>query len=58
MDKINRPVRNLSLRKSFILYVVVFAMLALVLSIMTISICDKTADKIDQLIRRPAKSIT
>ena len=46
MDKINRPVRNLSLRKSFILYVVVFAMLALVLSIMTISICDKTADKI------------
>ena len=46
MDKINRPVRNLSLRKSFILYLVVFAMLALVLSIMTISICDKTADKI------------
>lgn len=46
MDKINRPVRNLSLRKSFILYVVVFAMLALALSIMTISICDKTADKI------------
>lgn len=46
MDKINRPGRNLSLRKSLILYVVVFVVLALALSIMTISICDNAADKI------------
>ncbi len=46
MDKINRPGRNLSLRKSLILYVVGFVTLALALSIMTISICDKAAERI------------
>lgn len=46
MDKIKHPGRNLSLRKNLILYVVVFVMLALALSIMTISICDKAADRI------------
>lgn len=46
MDKINRPGQNLSLRKSLILYVVVFVILALALSIMTISICGNAADRI------------
>lgn len=40
MDKIKRPGRNLSLRKSLVLYVVSFAILALVLSVSTAFLCD------------------
>ncbi len=40
MDKIKRPERNLSLRKSLVLYVVSFAILALVLSVLTAFLCD------------------
>lgn len=46
MGKINRPGRDLSLRKSLIVYVVVFALLALLLSVMTASVCSCAADKI------------
>lgn len=46
MDKINRPGRDLSLRKSLIFYVIIFALLALILSVMTFSICGCAADKI------------
>lgn len=46
MDKINRPGRDLSLRKSLIIYIIVFAALALLLSVMTFSICGCAADKI------------
>lgn len=46
MEKIKHYRLNLSLRKSLVLYVAVFAVLALILSIMTISICDNTVDTI------------
>ena len=46
MEKIKHYRLNLSLRKSLVLYVAVFAVLALFLSIMTISICDNTVDTI------------
>ena len=46
MDKINRPGRDLSLRKSLIFYIIVFAVLALILSVMTFSVCGCAADKI------------
>ncbi len=46
MDKINRPGRNLSLRKSLILYVIVFVLLALILSVITFEICGNVADRI------------
>lgn len=46
MDKINRPGRNLSLRKSLIFYIIVFSVLALILSVMTFSVCGCAADKI------------
>lgn len=46
MDKINCPGRNLSLRKSIMFYVIVFAILALILSVMTFSICGRAADNI------------
>ena len=38
MVKIMRPVQNLSLRKSLVLYIVLFVMFALALSIMTASV--------------------
>ncbi len=40
MDKVKSPGRNLSLQKSLVLYVVFFAILALVLSVSTASLCD------------------
>lgn len=46
MDKIKHPKLNLSLRKSLMLYIVGFAILALVLSITTSYICSKAADNI------------
>lgn len=46
MDKVNHPGRDLSLRKSLIFYITVFAVLALILSVMTFSICGCATDKI------------
>lgn len=46
MDKIERPGRNLSLRKSLIFYIVVFAVIAIILSVVTFSICGSIANKI------------
>ncbi len=46
MGKINSPVQNLSLRKSLILYVTAFAVLAIVLSAMTVHICDNAVNGI------------
>jgi len=46
MGKIERPGRNLSLRKSLVFYIIVFAVLALILSVMTFSICGYVTDKI------------
>lgn len=40
MDKVKHSGRNLSLQKSLVLYVVVFVILALVLSVTTASLCD------------------
>ncbi len=40
MDKVKSPGQNLSLRKSLVLYVVSFAILALVLSVSTAFLCD------------------
>ena len=48
MVKIMRPVQNLSLRKSLVLYIVLFVMFALALSIMTASVCETVADKINE----------
>lgn len=48
MVKIMRPVQNLSLRKSLVLYIVLFVMFALTLSIMTASVCETVADKINE----------
>lgn len=46
MDKIDYPGRNLSLRKSLMFYIIVFAVLAIILSVVTFSICGSAADKI------------
>ena len=46
MDKIKRSGRDLSLRKSLMLYVIAYAIIALVLSVVTFSICDYATDKI------------
>lgn len=46
MDKIKHPGLNLSLRKSLVLYAVLFAILAFILSITTISICDNLVSTI------------
>jgi signal transduction histidine kinase len=46
MDKIKQLGRNLSLRKSLILYVIVFVLLALILSVTTFAICGNAADRI------------
>ena len=48
MVKIMRPVQNLSLRKSLVLYIVLFVMFALALSILTASVCETVADKINE----------
>lgn len=48
MVKIMRPVQNLSLRKSLVLYIVLFVMFALALSIMTASVCETVANKINE----------
>lgn len=45
MDKIE-PRRDLSLQKSLIFYIIVFAVLAIILSVITFSICDRATDKI------------
>ncbi len=46
MDKIKCSGRDLSLRKSLMLYVIAYAIIALVLSVVTFSICDYATDKI------------
>ena len=48
MDKIKRPKLNLSLRKSLILYIVIFVILALILSISTNYICESTVASIQE----------
>lgn len=47
MDKIKYSLRSLSLRKSLILYVILFVIAALVLSITTMAVCDKAVSKIE-----------
>ena len=46
MDKIKYPGRNLSLRKSLVLYVVVFVLIALTLSVLTFALCDNAVQQI------------
>lgn len=46
MDKVKHSGRNLSLRKSLVLYVAVFVILALVLSVTTAFLCDEIIDTI------------
>lgn len=46
MDKVKRSGRNLSLRKSLVLYVVAFAILALILSVTTAFLCDRITQAI------------
>lgn len=46
MDKIEYSGRNLSLRRSLMFYIIVFAFLAISLSVVTFSICGSIADKI------------
>ena len=48
MDKIKRPELNLSLRKSLVFYIVVFVILALILSISTNYICESTVATIQE----------
>lgn len=46
MDKVNHSGQNLSLRKSLMLYVVVFVLLAFILSITTASLCGSVSNAI------------
>lgn len=46
MDQIKRSGRNLSLRKSLVLYIAAFVVLALALSVMTASLCDSKINAI------------
>ncbi len=46
MDKVRHTGRNLSIRKSLMLYVVIFVMLAFTLSAMTASLCDSMTNTI------------
>lgn len=46
MDKIKRPKLNVSLRKSLVLYIVVFVILALILSVTTGYVCNGAANTI------------
>ena len=46
MDKMKRTLRDLSLPGSLVLYIAIFVMLALVLSVMTNSICERAAESI------------
>lgn len=46
MDKMKRTLRDLSLPGSLVLYIVIFVMLALALSVMTNSICERAAEAI------------
>ena len=46
MDKINGHKHYLSLRKSLVVYIIVFVVLALVLSVVTFSLCDRAAESI------------
>lgn len=46
MDKIERHGRNLSLQKSLIFYILVFVMIAIILSGVTSLVCGSTVDKI------------
>ncbi len=46
MEKVKRSGQNLSLRRSLVLYVAAFVLLALALSILTSFICDRAADRI------------
>ena len=46
MDKMKHTLRDLSLPGSLVFYIVIFVMLALVLSVMTNSICERAAESI------------
>ena len=46
MDKMKHTLRDLSLLGSLVLYIVIFVMLALVISVMTNSICERAAEAI------------
>ncbi len=46
MVKVKPPGRSLSLRKSLVLYIAVFVLLAFVLSVMTVSLCDRKINTI------------
>lgn len=46
MEKVKNSGRNLSIRKSHVIYVAVFAILALVLSVSTASLCNEMIDAI------------
>lgn len=46
MDKIKHPGHDLSLRKSLVLYVLIFAVLAVVLSVETASLCSSIANAV------------
>lgn len=46
MEKINGRKRYLSLRKSLVVYIIVFVVLALVLSVVTFSLCDRAVERI------------
>lgn len=46
MDQINSQRHDLSLRKSLILYIIVFVVLALILSVATFSVCGVAAERI------------
>jgi signal transduction histidine kinase len=47
MDKVKRIGKNLSLRKSIVLYIAIFIFIALVLSIVTVALCDNTVQNIE-----------
>lgn len=46
MDQINSQRHDLSLRKSLVLYIIVFVVLALILSVATFSVCGVAAERI------------
>ena len=57
MGQVNCRKHYLSLRKSLVLYVIAFVVLAVFLSVTTFSICDGAAEGTVHLILRPAKNI-
>lgn len=47
MDKIKHSWRDLSLRKSLVCYVLIFAVLALMLCVITLAVCNRAVDAIE-----------